>query len=156
MRQCPVIVNIKLLLQFGKTYIFPLHRLWRKIGFVNATALTDCHLTLTVYNSKMLSLNVRRNFSSDHKRDLSFRIYLTESIGDRIRILKLQLFHAPQKTKKKNKTKRNSNFLFSWRIFFFKEKKIRLFFTQQRLSELRLRLGEVSFKWDIKVREQRD
>ena len=36
--------------------------------------LCHCHLTLTVYNSKMLLLNVRRNFSSDQRslRDLSF------------------------------------------------------------------------------------
>ena len=36
--------------------------------------LLYCHLNLTVYNSKLLLLNVRRNFSSDQKvlRDLSF------------------------------------------------------------------------------------
>ena len=49
-----------------------------------------CRLTPTVYNAKMLLLNVRRNFSSDQvfKRlvlpvgdNWRFRIYLTESIA---------------------------------------------------------------------------
>ena len=50
-----------------------------------------CHLTLTVYNSKMLLLNMRRDFSSDQKvfkrlvlpvgDNWWFRIYLTESVA---------------------------------------------------------------------------
>ena len=50
-----------------------------------------CHLTLTVYNSKMLLLNMRRDYSSDQKvfkrlvlpvgDNWWFRIYLTESVA---------------------------------------------------------------------------
>ena len=53
--------------------------------------LLYCHLNLTVYNSKLLLLNVRSNFSSDQKvfkrlvlrvgDNCRFRIYLTESIA---------------------------------------------------------------------------
>ena len=53
--------------------------------------LRYCHLTLTVYNFKMMLLNVRRNFSSDQKvfkrlvlpvgDNWRFRIYLTEIIA---------------------------------------------------------------------------
>ena len=53
--------------------------------------LCYCHLTLTVYNSKMLLLNVRRNFSSDQKvfkrlvlpvgDNCRLKIYSTESIA---------------------------------------------------------------------------
>ena len=57
----------------------------------HVVVLLYCHLTLTVYNSKMLLLNVRTNFSSDQKvfkrlvlrvgDSCKFRIYLTESIA---------------------------------------------------------------------------
>ena len=53
--------------------------------------LRYCHLTLTVYNSKMLLLKMQRNFCFDQKvfkrlvlpvgENWRFRIYLTESIA---------------------------------------------------------------------------
>ena len=59
----------------------------------NNWVLWYCHLTLTVYNSRMLLLNVQRNFSSDQMvferlvlpvgDNWRFRIYLAESVVPR-------------------------------------------------------------------------